>query len=210
MTQTIVDPKKKKYSQATNNPAEILKEFGGEVASVPKALLDEAFEQIGLRKPLSGEFKLGGGSHANLEQPKPAEQPQFSPESKIRQLQMVQRNEKEVFNLKQKTIDSQIAKLMQDLQVEVSKLQKQTSDLSGDIKKITVESRPAKGGIYYLNFFDMMITMLKELRQKVGESRLWLNKSAQKKKQKGYWQMFKKHGMNFAASDERAVASSNG
>lgn len=205
MIQATVDPKKKKYTP-TNNPAEVLKEFGGEVASVPKDLYKEAIHQIlGNRKPLSGEIKLAGGVHAPTEQT-----PTISAEAKMRQLHMVQRNEKEVFNLKQKTAEQQIARLMQELQGEVLRLKKQTSELTNDVKKITVESAPKKSGIYYLNFFDMMISMLKELRQKVGESRLWLNKSMQKKKQKGYWAMFKKHGMNFAASDERAVASSNG
>lgn len=210
MAQTTVDPKKKKYTPATN-PGEILKEFGGEIAGVPKQLLETAFEQITARpQPMYGEINLTGGNHAAIEQTKRVDNQAANAEVKLRQLQQFQRNEKEVFNLKQKTIENQIAKLMQDLQVEVSKLQKQTSELSSDVKKITVETKPTKVGIYHLNFFDMMITMLREIRQKVGESRMWLNKSMQKKKQKGYWAMFKKHGMNFAASDERAVASSNG
>ncbi len=200
MTQPKVDPKKKNYS--ANNPAEVLKEFSGEVLNVPKGIFEEAQVQFGFKKPLSGEFKLNTA-------PKPLEQPK-APEGGSRFFQQVKSNELNINKERQKAIEAQVARLMQELQVEVVKLQRQTAELTGDVKKITVESKPAKSGIYHLNFFDMMITMLKELRQKVGESRMWLNKSQQKKKQKGYWAMFKKHGMNFAASDERAVASSNG
>ena len=207
MTLNKVDPKKKKYP---TNTQETFKELSGEILDVPAQILNEAAAQIGLRTPLSGEIKLSGGAHAANEQAVQVDNQARKAEAQFRQMQQMQRNEKEVFNLKQKTIENQVAKLMQDLQVEVAKLQKQTSELSGDVKKITVETKPAKTGIYHLNFFDMMISMLRELRQKVGESRLWLNKSMQKKQQKGYWAMFKKHGMNFAASDERAVASSNG
>ena len=65
-------------------------------------------------------------------------------------------------------------------------------------------------GIYHLNFFDQVLAMLKEIRKSVAHSREWLKISSKKKQQKGYWAMFKKHGTNFAMSDERAVASSNG
>ncbi|MEK7566007.1 MAG: DUF5660 family protein, partial [Patescibacteria group bacterium] len=68
-------------------------------------------------------------------------------------------------------------------------------------------SRP---GVYYTNFFEWVLLTLRDMRKKVNESRQWLSTWTTKKKQKGYWTMFKKHGTSFAMSDERAIASANG
>lgn len=211
---------KKPQFVPADNPLEKVEQVGKQVVdefikAPVTAFADEALAQIGLkpqRQPMQGEFNVQTGEHKVNQQIAKVEQKDASVDAKLRQLQYVQRNEKEVFSAKQRVLEEQIGKLMQELQVEVAKLQKQTSELTYDVKKVTVENKPAKGqaGIYHLNFFDQMIFMLRELRQKVGESRLWLQMSSRKKQQKGYWQMFKKHGNNFAMSDERAVASSNG
>lgn len=214
------DSKKKKPFTPVDNPVEQLeqvKDLGAgmvrEVSSIPNQILDTAFEQIGLkpqRKPLSGEIELSTGAHKVNDQINKIEQKDSAVDGKLRQLQSVQRNEKEVFNSKQRVLESQISKLMQELQVEVVKLQQQTSQLSTDVKKVTVETRPSNAGLYHLNFFDQILLMLREIRKSVSESRMWLNMWTKKKKQKGYWSMFKKHGQNFAMSDERAIASANG
>lgn len=207
MTNKIVDPKKKK---PVNNLAESFREFSQEFFDIPKGIAGEAVAQITDRRPMSGEIRLNGDQTGAINQASNLENSTRKAEAQMRQFQQAQRIETERGNVRQKAIESQVAKLMQELQAEVIKLQQKTAELGNDVTKITVESRPTKAGIYHLNFFDMMISMLKELRQRVGESRMWLQKSMKKKQQKGYWAMFKKHGMNFAASDERAIASSNG
>ena len=122
----------------------------------------------------------------------------------------LQAQEKEVYSSKQKALEGQIGKIMQELKVEVTKLQQQTSELTGEIKAITVDTIPVKPGAYHLNYFEWVISMLRDLRKRVNESRMWLQVWAKKKQQKGYWAMFKKHGTSFAMSDERAIASANG
>lgn len=216
-TGVSADNKKKKQFVPADNPVEIFKDLGATVAreatSVPTQILDTAFEQIGLKpqkQPLSGEFNIQTGAHQVLEQAKVVDQKDNNLDAKMRQLQYVQRQEKEVFSMKQHVLEDQINKLLSELQLEVTKLQKQTTELATDVKRVTVETKPAKAGIYHLNFFDQVIVMLREIRHKVGESRQWLAMSANKKQQKGYWAMFKKHGNNFAMSDERGIATANG
>lgn len=208
-----VDQKKKKQFVPADNPIEQLKDLGAgavrEVASVPAGILDTALEQIGLKpqkQPLSGEFQLAGAHRTNEK----IDQKDASIEVKLHQLQSVQRNEKEVFNAKNKMVQEQISRLMAELAMEVKKLEQQTSEITSEVRKISVESRPSQGGIYHLNFFEQVIAMLSDLRKRVGESRMWLNAWSNKKKQKGYWAMFKKHGTSFAMSEERAIASANG
>lgn len=206
---------KKKPFISADNPVEQLKDFGvgavREVGAVPTDIFNTALEQIGLKpqrkQPLSGEIELSSGVHKTNQE---VDKKEISIDRKISQLQSVQRAEKEVFNAKQKVVEEQISKLLSELAMEVKKLETQTAELGRDVAKVTVESRPTKSGIYHLNFLDMVIVMLRDLRKRVGESRQWLALSTKKKQQKGYWQMFKKHGTTFAMSEERAIASANG
>lgn len=205
---------KKKPNFISDNPVEQLTELGkavaSDVAEVPKGILDTAFEQMGLKQrkqPLSGEINLATGIHKTNQE---INKKEARLDRKLQQLQSVHRQEKEVFNLKQKAVQEQIQRLMQELAVEVKRLETQTAELTADVKKVTVETIPANAGMYHINFFDWVITTLRDLRKRVNESRLWLQMWAKKKEQKGYWAMFKKHGTSFAMSDERAIASANG
>ena len=131
-------------------------------------------------------------------------------DAKMRQLQYVQKQEHEIFNSKQKAIQEQVGKLMQELHMEVVKLQQQTAELTSATRASTVEVVPPQAGIYHLNFIDWVMSTLRDLRKTVNESRMWLNMWSQKKKQKGYWNMTKKHGQKFQFSDERSVATAAG
>lgn len=206
--------KKQKKFIAADNPIEQMKDLGSgvvsDVAEVPKAILDTAWEQIGLkpqRRPLSGEIDLAAGIHRTN---KEIEKKEAGLEKKLQQLQYVQRQEKEIFSAKQKAVEAQIKKLLSELAAEVKRLETQTAELSADVRKITVESLPERPGIYHLNFFDWVIGTLRDLRKRVNESRLWLAAWTEKKRAKNYWAMFKKHGTSFAMSEERAIASANG
>lgn len=201
----MFDPKKKIV--AADNPIEIVKDVGRTVGEVPKQILDTAMEQIGLkpqRKPMMGEISLLNNIHKTNQA---IEQKGASVDSKMRQLQYVQQKEREIYSAKQKAIETQVAKLMQELSAEVIKLEKQTAELTNEVRAVTVDVAPIKPGIYHLNFFEWVIGQIKDLRKKVNQSRLWLNVWSAKKQQKGYWAMYKKHGKKFAESDERAVAA---
>lgn len=206
----MADTKQPKKFQAVNNPAEILKDSVREVASVPKAIFDEALSQIGLKpqkKPLMGEISLATGIHKNNEA---IARKDASLDAKISQLRSVQTQEKEVFNARQRAVQEQVAKLMQELHAEVARLQQQTALLTHETKAMTVEMAPPKAGIYHLNFMDWVMNTLRDLRKTVSESRMWLHMWTQKKKAKGYWAMAKKHGQKFMFSDERGVAAGVG
>ncbi len=205
----MADTKQKKFV-AANNPAEILKDTAQEIVSVPKAILDEALGQIGLKpqkKPLMGEISVSSGIHKTNSEIAGKD---AGIDAKMRQLQYVQKQEHEIFNSKQKAIQEQVGKLMQELHMEVVKLQQQTAELTSATRASTVEVVPPQAGIYHLNFIDWVMSTLRDLRKTVNESRMWLNMWSQKKKQKGYWNMTKKHGQKFQFSDERSVATAAG
>jgi len=200
--------------QAVKNPVEQLTDAVSGVAKdihkeITKPIFDEALMEIGFkpRKPMSGEFNVATGAHKSNQE---VIQTESISGRKIQQLRSIQQQEKEVFNLQKSHAQTEIRRVMEQLSVEIKRLQSQTSQLSQEVKTMTVESAPARPGVYYTNFFEWVLMTLRDLRKKVNESRQWLNMWTTKKKQKGYWAMFKKHGTSFAMSDERAVASANG
>lgn len=201
----MTDQKKKSFVPA-DNPIEQIKDLSrgvaADVTEVPAAILDTALEQIGLKTrkaPLSGEINLKTG-----------ERKEVKLEAKLRQLQTVNRQEQEIFNQKKRGTETEIKRLMDQLSLEVKRLEVQTAELTSDIRKITVESVPENPGAYHLNFFDWVIETLRNLGKKVTQSRQWLTLWTTKKKQKGYWAMSKKHGQKFQFSDERSVATAAG
>lgn len=197
----MANGKQKKFVPA-DNPVEQLVNVAQTVAEVPKAIFDEALTQIGLKPqkiPMSGEINLASGENKvnHLE-------------AKVHQLQSVQKQEKEVFNAKQRAVQEQVGKLMQELHVEVARLQQQTAQITQETRSMTVEMIPPKAGVYHLNFMDWVMRTLRDLKKTVNESRMWLHLFNQKKKQKGYWAMAKKHGEKFMFSDERGIATGVG
>lgn len=201
----MADPKQQKKFVPTDNPAEILKDTAREVVAVPKAIFDEALTQIGLkprRQPLMGEINLLNRRHQNGAETARS----VRPEIKLNQFRAIKAQEKEVFNARQRAIQEQVVKLMQELHAEVVRLQQQTAQLTQETKAVTLEMAPPKAGIYHINFMDWVIKTLRDLRKTVTESRMWLHMWTQKKRQKSFWAMAKKHGQKFMFSDERAVA----
>ncbi|OGG15451.1 hypothetical protein A2875_04150 [Candidatus Gottesmanbacteria bacterium RIFCSPHIGHO2_01_FULL_46_14] len=81
--------------------------------------------------------------------------------------------------------------------------------LSQDVQK-AVNEVPVQPGIYHLNFMERLKSILTVLREQIEDSRSWLALSTNRKKQKGYWGMFKKHGTSFGLSSERSIATQAG
>jgi len=105
---------------------------------------------------------------------------------------------------------SEISGKIQELMAELKKLAQSTKELQREFGHVTVESAPAKPGTYHLNFFEWMIIMLKQARQKVEDSNSWLSTVSGKSKKLGYWGSAKKFGTSFTQNNERNVATSTG
>ena len=73
-----------------------------------------------------------------------------------------------------------------------------------------MEQTTENTGTYHQNFFEWMLHMIRQAKEKVEDSEAWLNVSKGKGSKKGYWNMFKKHGTSFALSSEQSVATQVG
>jgi hypothetical protein len=69
---------------------------------------------------------------------------------------------------------------------------------------------PVSPGIYHVNFFERLRSIIQLLRQQVEDSRTWLLMVTTKRTQKDYWCMYSKHGTTFGLSSERIIATAIG
>lgn len=103
-------------------------------------------------------------------------------------------------------LEGQIAEIISELRQLITA----SSELQTQFKEAAIEQRIEKPGKYHLNFFEWMLIVIKTARMRVEDSASWLSMFASKKKQKQYWNQFKKHGTTFGLSNERVVATQTG
>lgn len=104
----------------------------------------------------------------------------------------------------------QMSRNIQDIKFELKKLVESSQVLKMDFAQIDMEEAPQEVGQYHINFFEWMLTVIRQARSKVEDSGAWLQTTKGKGQKKGYWGMFKKHGTSFGLSGERAVATQVG
>lgn len=99
---------------------------------------------------------------------------------------------------------------VQEIIIELKQLVNSSQELAVTYKEVATEQRMEKPGTYHMAFFELMLKVVKEARQKVEDSGAWLAAMKSKKGQRNYWNMFKKHKDSFSLSNERVVATQTG
>ena len=95
------------------------------------------------------------------------------------------------------------------IRAELKMLAASLKSLNTEIQKAVTEV-PVAPGVYHLNFFERLKSMLKILREQIDDSSSWLALQNNRKQKKGYWGMYKKHGTSFGLSHERNLATQAG
>lgn len=108
-----------------------------------------------------------------------------------------------------KSEDAMIKQKIEAIRSELKALSQSVAKLHQEIQTAVMET-PVDPGIYHLNFFEQLKTVLQSLRTQVEDSRMWLSSWNTRKKKAGYWGMYKKHGTTFGMSSERSIASQAG
>ncbi|MDO8451947.1 MAG: DUF5660 domain-containing protein [bacterium] len=102
------------------------------------------------------------------------------------------------------------------LKEQIEAVRQELKALSQSIKNLNLEVQkaiddvPPQPGVYHLNFMQRLRSILAVLREEIEDSNSWLNLSSARKKKKGYWGMYKKHGTKFGLSSERTMATQAG
>lgn len=203
--------KKQQPIKNSDNFVEAVKDIGSDVVKktasdlvggIAKNTIDTIFgkTQQTLEPNQTLDLQSLMGNQAQKETPKATVETFFKPFSNP-----LERKE----NIISSQAEIAITREIEQVRAELKMLIAAAKELSNEAEK-AVSQRPVNPGVYHLNFFERLKLIIKLARQQIQESNTWLSMMQSKKAQKGYWQMFKKHGTSFAMSSERALASSMG
>ena len=185
-------PKKKTHTYTNDSVLEALRQVGG---GVGKTIVKDVIGKVGsdALTSLFGQVPKSGELFTSQKESQPTHirRPEFVHPPVVRV---------EEINLK-----PQIEAVREQLKMLAASLK----SLSLDVQK-AVSEVPVQPGIYHLNFMERLKSIIKILREQIEDSRSWLALSTNRKKQKGYWSMFKKHGTKFGLSSERTIATQAG
>ncbi|MBI1869466.1 hypothetical protein HYS11_00670 [Candidatus Gottesmanbacteria bacterium] len=108
--------------------------------------------------------------------------------------------------------DQDVIRQIEAIRRDLRGLIKQMADLSSVMQEAekAIAMETAVPGTYHVSFFERLRRIIGMFRKQIAESRTWLSLSQSKKKQRGYWKMYKKHGTTFGLSHERVIATQAG
>ena len=181
-------------------------------SSSSEAAIDQQKEQIVLQDPETGEIVLyNRATNKNVshgEKRKALENKPAKSENRggIDYKQEVARSSEHASQRELGEMNQKVEQIM----FELKKLIGSSRILQLEFAEITVEQAPPQVGEYHMQFFEWMLLVIKNAREKVEDSGAWLATVKGKNGKKGYWGMFKKHGTTFGLSNERAVATQVG
>lgn len=110
----------------------------------------------------------------------------------------------------QAQLNHELKQLTEVVKKELDSVKTQTSGLVSDVSRITVEELPQQAGIYHLRFLEFIVKLLRSIRTRISEGRLWLQTTFEKKNKKKFWKLAKSKGTKFSLSKELTQANQPG
>jgi len=110
-------------------------------------------------------------------------------------------------------VKKEIKDLVEQIKREIELIKKADKSLLSevhDIEKTTIDQLPEKPGIYHIRFLEILLRILKSIRQKIGESKTWLEAMITRKKKRGslFLALSKKKGSQYSMSQELQLTRS--
>ncbi len=196
--------KSSKTSSNSTNPLETLKDFGS--STVDNTL--DSFKQMG-----NGIFDQLIGKAPKEEKEEDFEQKAVEKKGKS----VGSRKEFSIFSYQEyyesKIIKDQIKELTEAIRKEIEMVKRADNSLLSevsDIEKLTINALPEKTGIYHVRFLEIILSLLRTVRAKIGESKTWLSAMVSKRKKRGslFASLSKKKGTQFSLSQELSSSRS--
>lgn len=138
----------------------------------------------------------------------------FFPKNRQEQKQQAKRKEGNLFDYthyhEKEVVKREITSLTEEIKRELASFKNEASALVKDAGKLAVEPVAEKPGIYHVRFLELIRSLLREMRAKVGESRTWLAAMVSKKKKRGslFAVRGKEKGTQYSLSQELSNARS--
>lgn len=206
MTDLKQQKKKPQKQYVDLNPVEAFRDLGAGVAqSVAKDLGKDAVSDL-------WDQLLGQKAHGDLYEGEEidlsarAERKPAYVEPGIDYQREIVHGEERIAKGQEQYVQAQIEQII----VELRQLVTKSTELEVEFREVSIQTAPAKAGKYHINFFTWLLATVRTARMRVEDSASWLSMFSSKKAQRGYWNMFKKHGTTFGLSNERVVATQAG
>lgn len=108
---------------------------------------------------------------------------------------------------------AQIKELLKEIKQEVEAIRRADSALISKVQeaeKIAIDNISETQGIYNIRFLELIVSYLRTLKQKIGESSTWFDALKSKKKKRGslFASISKKKGTQYSLSQELQSARS--
>jgi hypothetical protein len=189
---------KKKYPQVNDNILEALRSISSNVGKtvaqdVVAKTSDNIFNSLIGNSPKQNEVQVNHETPGTVSEH--ARYSAFRPENPNR--------------TQVRTEETGLKQQINAVRSELAALSKSINSLNTQIEKAITEV-PVEPGIYHLNFFERLKTVIRMLRENIEDSRTWLATSSTRKSKRKYWGMYKKHGTTFGLSNERSLATQAG
>ena len=102
---------------------------------------------------------------------------------------------------------SQIKELLNEIKQEVAAIKKADSALLDKVQeaeKIAVDNMTENQGVYNIRFLELIVSYLRTLKQRIGESSTWFDALKTKRKKRGslFANLSKKKGTQYSLSQE--------
>ena len=106
--------------------------------------------------------------------------------------------------------EQQVSQAVEQIRMEIKKLIATSRIVERTVKDAGADKAPIKAGRYHLNFFEFVLSVLREATHKLEDTSSMGAVFTSKKQQSKYWNSYKSHGTSFGLSGERSTATQTG
>lgn len=151
------------------------------------------------------EKELKEGDETQLENKDVQEKPQISAEHQAYFREVMTAPAR-----KEREETQQLKAQIEEIRIEIKKLKDASSEMEMVFKEISVQETPEKPGKYHLTFYEWVFITIRNARQKMEEVSTLGAMVNNRRKEKQYMAMSKKHGTSYSLNNERSIARQTG
>ena len=104
----------------------------------------------------------------------------------------------------------QLSAQIEEIRIEIKKLKDASAEMDIVFREVSTKKTPEKPGKYHLNFYEWVFITIRNAREKMDEVNTLGSMVGNRKREKQYMAMAKKHGTSFTLHHDRAIARQAG
>lgn len=105
---------------------------------------------------------------------------------------------------------AEIKRAIEEIKIELQRLVSSSQVLQMEFGQTSFAQTPTTPGKYHVNFFQWVLSVIKQARMKVEDAGAWKAALKGKKNKQGFWGRAKKEGTTFLLHHDRNVATQAG